>query len=116
MIIEPGDAMLISHRRLFSDDTPRYFVGTVDAYQDGLVRITGTTWLHDLITAQMHHKEDKRTKVIALTSGTFIAYLLPSGINTDNLRVVYEQQHYFLCDEGGFKMDISDRVGHRSQT
>ena len=112
MIIEPGDAMLISHRRLFNEDTPRYFVGVVDAYQDGIVRMTGTTWLHDLISGQMQHKSDARTKVISLASGTVIAYLLPENVDTDKLRITYEQQQYSLSDGGGFNMDITDRLPH----
>ena len=33
MLLEPGDKILVAHRRLFERDVVRFFLGSVDAYE-----------------------------------------------------------------------------------
>jgi hypothetical protein len=34
MLLEQGNKLLVTHRRLFEGDLPRFFVGEVEAYED----------------------------------------------------------------------------------
>ena len=45
VILQPGDKILVTHRRLFTDDAPRLFLGVVDHYEDGLILVTGHSWI-----------------------------------------------------------------------
>ncbi|MEX2490545.1 MAG: hypothetical protein WD425_02165 [Nitrospirales bacterium] len=41
MMIEQGEKLFIAHRRLFEKDTPRFFVGEVQAYEAGIAKGKG---------------------------------------------------------------------------
>ena len=47
MILNPGDKILVVHRPLFEADTARYFLGLVDAYEAGIAKVVGTSWVKD---------------------------------------------------------------------
>ena len=79
MVLAAGDKVLVVQRRLFQEDEPRYFVGTVDAYDTGVALVTGRTWARDRVSAVMVEKDDVRTKIIPLSSGTFLGYRLPQS-------------------------------------
>lgn len=110
-VIEKEEVVLVVHRRLFTDDQPRFFVGSVEAYDDGVARIRGYTWLRDPHRpGAWHRKEDVRTKLVALCSGTLMVYPLPvEGI--DSLDLVSDgEANLVLRDGQGFEMDLSERM------
>jgi len=115
MLFSPGDCVLVSHRRLFAEDQPRYFVGRVDEWQAGIIAATGYSWLRDPVGGGFQRKEDPRTKVIAVTSGAIIVYRLPKDLALDRLRMeqVGEQGTY-LTDGAGFRMDLAERLPRRA--
>lgn len=110
MIINKNDKMLISHRRLFKEDASRFFTGIVEAYQDGLVRLSGYSWQHSMIQSEVVKKEDKRTKIISLSSGMFICYQLPFTVEMEQLHLTYQKQGYSLSDGKDFTMDLTERM------
>jgi len=57
MLIE-GDKVLVVHRRLFRGDVAHYLVGQVDAYEAGLVKVTGHSYVRDPITGRMIEKTE----------------------------------------------------------
>lgn len=110
MILQSGTKVLVAHRRLYETDHGRYFTGTVDAYEDGVARITGQTWMHDGYRGAYKRKTDLRTKIVPLTSGSVIVYQLPSNTNLNALEVVVEGVQMFLRDGEGFEMDLTEGV------
>jgi len=112
MIVQKADVLLITHRRLFAEDLPRFFIGRVDNYADGLVLISGYSWVRDSIHAEMKRKDDLRTKVVSLSSGTALIYQLPGDLDIAALRLESaERQQLFLVDGHGFSMNITDYHG-----
>jgi len=112
MILESGTKVLLSHRRLFETDHARYFIGVVEGYEDGLARVTGHTWLRDGYTGEYVHKDDERTKIISITSGTVIVYQLPSSLQLGELAMRTEGHQVFLTDGADFCMDMTEAQLH----
>jgi len=111
MILEKGDKIFAAHRRLFADDLPRFFTGEVDEMQGGIVVAVGYSWLRDVIEARMVRKNDVRTKILSLDSGTLIVYRLPREVELAALKLdVGIGSQVVLTDGGAFHMDISESV------
>ncbi len=111
-LIRSGDKLLLSHRRLFEGDQPRYFAGTVNEFDDGLVQITGYTFVREAQRGGCLRKEDSRTKLASLSSGTMIVYLLPKETVIEELHFEHgENQRVILTDGHSCHMDMSERVG-----
>lgn len=109
MLIEPGSKLLIVHRRLYDRDRARFFVGVVEAYQDGLARVTGHTWAQDAFHESFVKKEDARCKIIPLTSGALIVYLLPNTLNLARVEFHADPQgRLWLRDGEGLGMDLTE--------
>jgi len=111
MILEKGSKVLAVHRRLFETDHSRFFIGVVDGYEDGLARITGTTWLRDQVSGSYRVKKDERTKILSLTSGTCIFYELP--MTTDLSAITFSTDGHggvFMTDGGALRMDLTERM------
>jgi hypothetical protein len=110
MILQPEAKILVAHRRFYSEDHTRYFIGEVEAYEEGIARITGNTWLRDGYQGTFHKKEDLRTKIIALASGSMIVYQLPDSVDLPSLDFHSEGTRIFLRDDQGFEMDMTEGV------
>lgn len=112
MILEPGMKVLIAHRRLFESDHVRFFVGLVEGYENGLSRVTGHTWTRDPYQGKFVRKNDERTKIVAIASGTVIVYQLPAHVSLASLRIESEGNSLVARDEGSFRMDLSEGQMH----
>lgn len=110
MILEIGSTILVAHRRLFLEDQARFFIGNVEAYENGIARVTGHSWVCEQVRGDILRKPDLRTKIVSLSSGTLIAYLLPANLDLTKLKILHKHnQATILTDGGSFTMDISDR-------
>lgn len=112
MILHSGSKVLIAHRRLFPGDHGRYFVGVVEAYEHGLARIGGHSWLRDSYDGTFHRKLDLRTKIVPLSSGSLFIYQLPDGVDLDTFRIEGEGKQVTACDDRGFEMDLTESAMH----
>ncbi|MCP3918091.1 MAG: hypothetical protein GY711_21290 [bacterium] len=110
MILDPGVRVLVAHRRLFEGDQNRYFAGTVDGYEDGVARVTGYTWIRDSYSGEFRRKDDARTKIISLASGTLFVYQLPSEVDVSKLEIRTEDGGLFLVGSSRFRMDITESI------
>lgn len=114
MILISGAKILVCHRRLFEGDLPRFFVGTVTACEQGLVKLCGFSWTRDPGQGFIR-KRDERTKILSLSSGALIVYELPSEILIEDLRIEQPGGHAVVLTDGGkFRMDLAERMapGH----
>ena len=110
MILNSDDKVLVTHRKMFENDISRFFTGSVDEYQDGLVKVSGYSWQHDLIHGCMVKNTDRRTKIISLSSGMFIFYQLPDYVDVESLQLNFEKHGYMLKGNNDFVMDLSERL------
>jgi len=112
MILETGSKILVAHRRLFAGDHARFFAGVVEGYEAGIVRVCGHTWQMDAYQGTFQRKEDERTKLLSLSSGTLIVYVLPSTADMASLHLASTCGEITLCDANGPVMDLTEGVLH----
>jgi hypothetical protein len=108
MVLHSGQKVLIVHRRLFEADHPRYFVGQVDGYENGIAKVSGFTFSFDAISGHFEKKSDRRTKIFSIISGSIFCYELPESVSLDTLVLEHERHFVYLTDRSGFKMDLSE--------
>ena len=110
-MLEQGEKLLMVHRRLFEKDSPRFFAGEVQAYENGVAKVRGYTFVKDMFTGDIKKKPDLRTKFLAVVSGTLIIYQLPVTARLDSLKFSHTQDAgLVLTDDAGFSMDMSESV------
>ena len=110
MLVSKGSKLFVSHRRLFAEDHPRFFFGTVQEYSDGIAKVSGFSWTRDPGHG-FQRKPDRRTKLISLGSGTLIVYQLPNEVDVEDIRVEHPTGHTVVATDGGkFRMDLSERL------
>ncbi len=113
-ILEPGDRLLVVHRRLFERDDARFFVGEVEAFENGTVRVTGYSFIRDSFDGSVCRKHEPRTKLLSLTSGTLLVYALPRGLDLEHTELHWEDADIRLTDGQNFSMNLSE-WSHNSQ-
>lgn len=110
MLLDQGAKLLVCHRRLFAEDQPRFFIGCVEEYCEGVAKVSGFTWTRDP-SHGFQRKSDRRTKLISLASGSLIIYEIPASVELEAVRM--EQpggKLVSLTDEKKFRMDLSERI------
>ena len=116
MILAQGDNILVSHRRLFPQDQPRFFVATVEKCEAEIVMASGYSWVRDAFSGSYERKSDRRTKVLSLASGGVLVYRLPETVNVAELRIEpVGDCGQVLADGSGFRMDLSERLPHSEE-
>ena len=114
-MLNPGDKLLIAHRRLFEEDQPRFFVGRVLAYENGIAKVAGHAWVKERVRAEFGRKPDERIKFVPLTSGTIMAYELPATVDLARVVLRSTNMGLVLTDDAKFSMDLTDRVPQLSK-
>ncbi len=114
MIIENGDAVLVTHRRMFERDETRYFVGRAIACEGPLMKVEGWSFVRDLSTGYVVKKDEKRTKVLSLSSPGYIVYQLPSDVCVESIDIDSGNGDAVLVDGSRHLMNLSERAhsGH----
>ena len=111
-ILQVGANLLVAHRRLFATDTPRFFVGRCLAYEAGIVKIVGRTFVRDMGTGGVHAKQDERTKLISLSSGTVLTDELPESVDLADLDFQAYEGSVIATDNKGFEMNLDEHPHH----
>ena len=109
-MLQPGNKLFISHRRIFDRDQPRYFLGSVLAYENGIVKVSGHSFVRDMATGNMIRKEDLRTKILSLTSGFFIVYELPETTDIHAAKLESDGGNLVLSDETGLLLNLAENA------
>lgn len=108
MLLKEGDKLFVAHRRLFDKDPARFFVGRVDAYETGVVKITGHSYVRDRVTGRTVEKAEVRTKILSLSSGTLLVYLLPEQTALDTIEFVLTGHRLTVTDGKEFRMNLME--------
>jgi hypothetical protein len=98
----------VAHRRLFEKDVVRFFVGEVDAYDAGIIKARGHSYVRDMMGGQVVGKEEARTTILSLSSGTLIVYQLPDAVELDAMRFVATDLELRMTDGRGFTMNLTE--------
>ena len=114
MILESGDVVLVSNRRMFERDETRFFVGRTVACDGPLFKAEGFTFVRDLSNGHIIKKEEKRIKLISLDSPGHIVYQLPGDINVDNVDIESGNGDAYMVDGSKRLLNLSERshCGH----
>ena len=107
-MLENGNKLLVAHRRLFQSEQPRYFLGEVIAYEAGLAKVRGFTFVRDVMESFFIRKDDLRTKFISLTSAATIVYQLPDDTDVAAARFQFEDSELTLNDGKNLKMNMTE--------
>ena len=108
MILEQGNKLFVSQRRLYENDEPRFFVGEVLYYENGFVKIRGYTFVRDFTTGSMLRKDEERIKVISLDSYGFLVYQLPDAIDVDDIYFENIEGQILMKDQSGLNMNMAE--------
>lgn len=109
-ILEPDDKILIAHRRLFQHDQPRFFVETVTACRDGIVKVVGSSWVREHVRGNLKKKKDPRIRIVPIASHALMIYQLPDELVIDQLELEHtDRNEIILTDNRGFSLDLTDR-------
>ena len=113
MILELGSTVLVSHRRMFEGDECRYFVGRVIACDGPLVKLEGFSFVRDLSNGRIVKKDEKRRKIISLSSPGHFVYQLPDT-NLDTVEFRSGDGEVILKNGTCELMNLSERThcGH----
>lgn len=114
MILENGEVVVVSNRRLFERDETRFFVGRTIACEGALFKAEGFTFVRDLSNGHIIKKAEKRIKVLSLDSPGHIVYQLPSDINVDNIDIESGNGDAYMVDGKRRLLNLSERThcGH----
>ena len=114
MILENGDVVLVSNRRMFERDESRYFLGRTVACDGPLLKAEGFTFVRDLSNGHIIKKEEKRLKVLSLDSAGHIVYQLPADIDVDNVDIESGNGDAYMVDGKRRLLNLSERThgGH----
>ena len=109
MFLQEGAKLLVCHRRLFAEDQPRFFVGVVEACDGPLAKVSGFSWTRDASRGYVR-KDDRRTKIVSLGSGSVIVYELPAEVAVEDLQVEQPGGHaVYMTDGRKFRMDLAEK-------
>lgn len=111
-LLEPGDRLLVVHRRLFERDDSRFFLGEVEAGEAGIVRVSGYSFIRDAIAGSVCRKREPRTKLLSIASGTLLVYVLPRNLDLEQTELHWKDAEIQLTDGNNFSMDLSEWSHH----
>lgn len=114
MLLNENEVVLISHRRMFQQDEPRYFLGRVAASEGTLIKVKGYSFVRDFSNGNIIRKDEQRTKVLSLTSPGFLVYQLPQHVDIENSNIKSGDGDAILMDGMNELMNLTERAhsGH----
>ncbi len=107
-IVSPGEKVHLIQRRHFELEPHRHFVGTVEAYSEGLLRVVGHMFAVDSSTFEFRRRPEVRTRIVSAVSGEVLINILPPSV--DLAKVVYRQEAGALrvTDGTDWHLDLSE--------
>ena len=114
MILENGDIVLVSHRRMFDGDQARYFLGRTIGCEGSLLKVEGFSFVRDLSNGHVIKKPEKRIKLLSLDSPGHIVYQLPDDVHVGTVEFASHNGDAYLVDGARRLLDLSEHThcGH----
>jgi hypothetical protein len=108
MILKQGEKVHVIHRRKFEREAHRHFVGVVEAYESGVARVTGHVYTVDTVKSSFFRRQDKRTRILAISSGDLLVNVLPPDVDLDKIVYKLEKKSVRVTDGSDWYLDISE--------
>jgi len=106
--IRDGDNILIIDRKLFHDDNTRFFVGVVEEYDDGVVRLRGFPFhLSPYEVTGIERHGEERVRVVGVY-GDVLLYMLPRETELEKMQLRRSPKSLQLTDAGAVTIDLSE--------
>jgi hypothetical protein len=112
MLIDEGDKVLATVRRLYESEYPRFFIGVVEAATETVLRVYGSVFVWDPYRNGVVARDGRRRKLIPISSPHFIVHLLDRDVNMDTLSFKSDTNgRIWLADGEKPVMEIAERAG-----
>ena len=108
MILQKGEKIHVVHRRRLEKEPHRHFIGVVDAYEDGVARVTGHIFAVDSVKYVFFRRPEPRTRIISLHSTDVLINIIPPSVDLDKIVYKQEKKSVRVTDEANWHMEISD--------
>ncbi len=108
MILKKGEKIHVIHRRHFEKDHHRHFIGTVEAYEDGVARVTGHVYTVDPVKFAYIRRPEVRTRLISIVSGDLLVNILPTNVDLEKIVYRAEKKAVRVTDGSEWHLDISE--------
>lgn len=105
--VHSNDRILVVGRRLFRDDVTNMFVGVVEDYEEGSVRVRGYAYNINPYELGTEKRAEERVRIVSLNSGDII-YVLPRELNVGQTQIKRSPKSLVLTDGQSFTMDLTD--------
>jgi hypothetical protein len=108
-LLRPGEKIHVIHRRQFEKEARRHFVGEVESYEHGLARASGYVFVVDDLNKHMFVKRpDRRTKLIAISSGDVIVNVIPESVEVESVAYELKDRSLVVTDGRAWTMDVKE--------
>lgn len=107
-ILRPGEKIHVIHRRHSEHEPHRHFAGVVEAYEQGVARITGHVFTVDTLTFQFFRRPEPRTRIVSIASGEVLVNVLPQEVDLDKIVYKIEAKALRVTDGSDWHLDISE--------
>ena len=108
MLLQRGDKVLLVQGRLFDSDTGRHSLGAVEAYDAGVVKVSGWTFVRG--SRGFVKKSQRRVKIMSLAADGVLGYALAAAVNLAALQFVdHGGSGGVLTDGQGLEFDMTER-------
>lgn len=112
LLIDEGDKVLASVRRLYESEYPRFFVGVVEAATETVIRVHGSVYVWDPYRNAVVARDGRRRKLIPFSSPHFIVHALDRDVDLDNLSFKADTNgRIWLTDGDKPIMELAERAG-----
>lgn len=108
MILAKGEKVHIIHRRALEHEPHRHFIGEVDDYQSGVVRVVGYIYTVDREIGSFIRRPGKRIRIISVASGDTFVNVIPDTVDLENITYQQEKKAIRVSDGSDWFLDISE--------
>lgn len=108
MILRSGEKIHVIHRRLYDKDAHRHFIGTVEAYEDGIARVVGHVYTVDTAKFQYMRRPEVRTRIISIISGDLLVNVIPPSVDLEKITYKQEKKGVRVTDGSDWRLDLSE--------
>jgi hypothetical protein len=108
MILQKGEKVHVIHRRHYDKDHHRHFIGVVDAYEQGVARITGHVYTVDPVKFTFMKRTEVRTRLVAIVSGDVLVNIIPPKVNLEKITYKQERKAVRVTDGSDWHLDLSE--------
>ncbi len=101
-IVRVGEKLFIAERKRFQEGRSRAIVGTIDAVDGDLIRLTGWQWTYRSVPPGYARKDHAITVIMRLDND-LLAVVLPPACRIEELRLDLRGNYLTIRDGEGFE-------------